>query len=630
MAINRFPPETTVSAEDFRNCGWKAAIEAGDFESTHHLHSSLAAAAKHASSEGRYSHGRVLYLLSDAIGLMLDSANEGRPLRGHADFGDRRSAIPEDFSEEDLNFLASIINEIDEPRIRARVGDLIWIRMRKLGTAPPLAAIDAYTETQITHESWSREVFHYWNRALSLTRRLKTPAGQRATDIAAKLTAAFQACSNGQNFYPRDLAKLLLASAIDPAFAVLVTDRLMVIGQERFADGDHLGCRAYTDLAAETYKTLGQPVKAAEALALNAASWAREVDDRAGAGDMSGLLGLQNFNKAIETYRSIPRVHRAALDVDRHIAELEARLTASGEQALEMMTAVRTPGVDISEFRAEAQKAVAGLEPMDALLALVQDVGDSPDVPKLRASVEESLQGSFRGLFESVFLAGDGRVIARQPAAGFAATATGDDANIRFEMVRGYMIHVGLVAQAEVLPALEVIHLEHGLSEIDFIQIARDSPVVPNSRAVMVGKALYAGYVQDFGTAVYLLAPQIEHIVRMHFKSQGISTTHLKGGIENEVGLSSLLEKEEAKQYLAEDLKFELEALFCDATGPNFRNKVAHGLVADYAAYGPEAVYAWWFAMRLILLTTLRHREADGPAGEEGPAEPSQPETPAT
>src|SRR5690606_1439353 len=112
---DRFPPETTVSVEDFRNCGWKAAIDSVDEQrTTFHLHRALSREAQQASAEGRHSHSRVLHLLSDAIGMMLDSSNEGRPFRNYAQFDNRRSAIPEDFSESDLTFLASIINEIDD------------------------------------------------------------------------------------------------------------------------------------------------------------------------------------------------------------------------------------------------------------------------------------------------------------------------------------------------------------------------------------------------------------------------------------------------------------------------------------------------------------------------------------
>jgi hypothetical protein len=139
----------------------------------------------------------------------------------------------------------------------------------------------------------------------------------------------------------------------------------------------------------------------------------------------------------------------------------------------------------------------------------------------------------------------------------------------------GYGLEVGLVVQGDIWPALEVLALEHRLRESDFVAIAGRSPIVPKGRERLFGKALFAGYDKDFVSALHLLVPQIEHMVRWHLKAAGIKTTNLdKDGVENENGLNALVELPEVTQIFGEDLSFELKALFCDAFGANLRNEL--------------------------------------------------------
>jgi hypothetical protein len=228
-----------------------------------------------------------------------------------------------------------------------------------------------------------------------------------------------------------------------------------------------------------------------------------------------------------------------------------------------------------------------------------------------------------QSLFSATVMSSDGRVIAKRPAMSLSGNATeNDEIAIRAEMIRDYGTMVGLVVQGEIWPALEVLLLEHRLRESDFIDLARHSPIVPKERAGLFGKALFAGYERDFVTATHLLVPQIEHLVRVHLKQAGAKTTNLDpDGIENENGMSTLMELPEAEQVLGEDLAFEFRSLFCDAMGPNLRNELAHGLLDEGGCHSPHAIYAWWLAFRITFNTwwniASKGRAAENPADEQ-------------
>ena len=198
-----------------------------------------------------------------------------------------------------------------------------------------------------------------------------------------------------------------------------------------------------------------------------------------------------------------------------------------------------------------------------------------------------------------------GRVIAKRPGMSPSDTPSEDnEIRIRSEMIRGYSVHVDIVVQGLILPAQEILLLEHRLREVDFVNLARQSPIVPIGRKLLFGKALFAGYDQDFVTALHLLVPQIEHMVRVYLKQASVQTTAPDAdGTENEKGLSALMDLQETEQIFGENLSFEIKALFCDSSGPNLRNNLAHGLLDDEASQSVYAIYAWWFGLKLVFNT---------------------------
>jgi hypothetical protein len=133
----------------------------------------------------------------------------------------------------------------------------------------------------------------------------------------------------------------------------------------------------------------------------------------------------------------------------------------------------------------------------------------------------------------------------------------------------------------------------------------------------LIAKALFAGFERDLVTALHLLVPQVEHLVRWHLKSSGVKTTTLSAdGVENENGLSTLVDLPEVAKIFGDDLAFELKALFCDAFGPNLRNEVAHGLLDDENCQSAQTVYAWWLLLRMTFNTfwnAVRKKEHEPP-----------------
>ena len=203
----------------------------------------------------------------------------------------------------------------------------------------------------------------------------------------------------------------------------------------------------------------------------------------------------------------------------------------------------------------------------------------------------------------NVIYSHDGRVIGRIPPYDESASPEENKDAIRAHMYRFYYaIGVQVAVIGKILPALSVLNSEHPLSETDFIDLAKRSPVVPENREILWGKALTQGFNQDFVTAIHLLSPQIENMVRCRLNSAGVGTIRADDdGIRQEIGLSALMDLPESDDVLGENLSYEIRTLFCDQIGANLRNNMCHGLFDDEEFHTVESVYAWWLGLKLVM-----------------------------
>jgi len=386
---------------------------------------------------------------------------------------------------------------------------------------------------------------------------------------------------------------------------LIIAQKLESLGREFDNESDLHRTREFFGASAKWFRAAADNAKFAEMAVAVAESFVKEAGARIASDKPSHMAAAGFYEDAIQTYRTIPRSERPVHRVDERLKELQLRLNESGERALDEMGVISIPGVDLNQVIEDAGNAVHGKSIIEALKAFA-DLQPYSKVKELRQQVVEKLRKyPIQAIIPGVVMGRDGRVIAKRPGMSLSDTPSEDDEiGIRAEMIHDHGILVGMVVQGRILPALEVLQLEHRLRESDFVYLASRSPIVPIGRERLFGMALFAGYDYDFVTALHLLIPQIEHMVRFHLKSAGVKTTTLDSkGIETENGLSTLMDLPECKTIFGEDLTFEIQALFCDAFGPNLRNELAHGLLDDKACQTAYAVYAWWLGLKLVFNT---------------------------
>jgi len=401
------------------------------------------------------------------------------------------------------------------------------------------------------------------------------------------------------------LADLLATHKLGHDHRLQIATKLETMARTYDVEGDLHRARDYFDAASRWFHHCGNTAKTAEMTACLAEGWVKEAVARVSSAQPSYMVAASFYENSIQTYRSIPRSERLTHRVDERMAELHKHLNDAGAKSLDEMGVVTSPTIDISELVERSINAVKGKPAIDALAAFA-NIYRGANVTKIREFSEKMLcEHPFHALMSATHMSRDGRVIAKRPGMGFGDTNSEEyKATLWAEMVRHYGMELGLVVQSDIWPALEMLRLEHRLRLEDFVAIANRSPIVPSDRKQLMGRALFAGYDDDFVTALHILVPQIEHMARWHLKSAGIKTTNLdKDGIENENSLSTLMEIPEVTQIFGEDLAFELKALFCDAFGPNLRNELAHGLLTEEECQSTYAIYAWWLGVKIVFNT---------------------------
>lgn len=605
MSNERYPENLVISLDDFLASEWRQALNNAPREGYSAMWQAFSMAARSSIDQGRNENGKVLWLLADACSMMLSPASQNEPFKPYAVLHDRRSVIPDDMLEADITFFAKIVDAVDDDWLKARLADLVWLKSKPRNPKFALMAIDAYRSLPLDNNTWIADGRDCWLRAISLARMLRGGAGDRLEQMEATIVVAFNLATRADGFLGCWLADLLKSNGLGRAHRADVAKKLEALAYEFDDEGDLHRAREYFSAAADWHKAIPNEVKAAAMTVAVAEGWVKEAIARTASEIPSHTVAASFYENAIQTYRTIPSAERTTHSVDERIAELRTHLNDAGERSLEEMGLLRTPGIDITQIVENARKSVTGKSAQEALLAFA-NLHRGANAGELRSSALERMrQHPLQSLFASTVVSRDGRVIAKRPAMSLGRELTEqDEIAVRAEMIRDYSILVSILIQGDIWPALEVLLLEHRLREADFIDLARNSPIVPKERAGLFGKALFAGYERDFVTALHLLIPQIEHLVRVHLKQAGAKTANLDlDGIQNENGMSTLMDLPESEQVFGKDLAFELKSLFCDSFGPNLRNELAHGLLDEDACHSPFAIYAWWLALRLTFNT---------------------------
>lgn len=523
----------------------------------------------------------------------------------------QRRAIPPDFPKQSLLGVEAWALSLQDPELRARFLDVLWIQARSFPAAK--GAVEAYVASALRLEhpnEWTSG-----QKRLERALRLAAGLGKGGADLRLRVLGEIEAMLRRHRgtdplYLTMRLIQLLLE--FSHGDSKQFSEYAMVAATSAEAAQDFWRAKDYYRLAAECHRAAGDADGEVVALRCSAESLVKEAELAHKQSGRGAMVAASVLSDAVEAMRQVSGGRERA-------AELHDRLIGLQKESVAELKAVST-SIDATELVQRALAAVRDKPLNEAVFALCR-MANPPAVAKLKREVHEQARVAILGsLFSSEVLNSRGRVVARPP--GLEAGA--DDPKqegLRWRMFRHARLGRSLTLQAMLNPARTEILGTHSPDRQDVIGLIEHSPWIPPGHAESVMRALVAGFHGDMLVAGHLVPPQLEAMVRHVVESRGGTTSMLEpGGVQPERSLGVLLETPEALQAFGEDGVFELQDLLTDQLGTNLRNEVAHGLLDDSGLFGADVLYAWWLLLRYCVVTSKLVEQRQQEPGTNGAA----------
>lgn len=614
-----------VLAKDILACGWENAMVGVD-HGFHEAWQALHKASQLAVAEARSVQGRALRLLADATSMMFNPKNLNTPFGAVWEAGQNRSALPDDFLPGDLVAMYEASKAIDNPFIKSRLADIVWIAQVPRNLDAARVASDAYSAIPLEHSSWAAtNAVDAWTRAVVLLRQLGKGEIERLKLFEVVLLKKAREAAPDGGFFLKQISSILIAGNLGRDSSAEMGTLLESYAQSVRASGDERQVRIYLESAANWFGLAKDDERKFDCLCAAAETYVAEADMRIANVNPSHMVAASFYEDAIQAFRIIPNIQREKRGLGKRIDEIHDKLKVSGEASLKEMVTISSDAIDLSEVAEESKAFVRGRKLWDALHALT-NVFEAADTKTRRERAEKSFRDSpIQAMIDQTHISSDGRVVAIRPGLSLQDENAPENAiALQAEMVKSYSFDITVGIRAQIYPALETVRLEHRIRLEDIIELTRQSPIVPPRRHRLIAKAIFYGFDGDHEAALHFVIPQMEHLVRWHLNRIGVKTTTLnKQGIETENGLSTIAALAELDSVFGDELAFEIRSLFCDPFGPNLRNEMAHGLLDSSDCSNEHSVYAWWFLLRLVfsqmVAAQIRQTALSQKALAEGP-----------
>ncbi len=522
--------------------------------------------------------------------MALDAQSKNEPIVAALTYSDRRSVSPADLQPQDRALLDVLYPQLKTGLLKSRLAEIFLFLDKPRRWKLVDEIIAGYLLEPLSENRWYRRQQSLWTRVLSLSRQYgkQDPVTCIETQINHYLdshTPLFGDIS--LSLYKFILEQNILSASVDKNAA-----RLMASGAHEKAALNYDSAESIFSLASEFYRHHRSQPEHRTALCESAECLFLEAESRAQAGEQGNMIASGIYEQALQRYRAIPAAHRVPLGVDNKIEECLKRIRSHGELSLDDMHTFRLPPCDLTEI---VDAAVAHVRDKGSIHRACQHfAGFSTISVESVQQNDEQTQSRIADLFGAVHISGDGRMVGRS---GPAASDPG-----RYRQLQSFDFSLKITVAGEILPAMHQLMQEYNFILPFFEELCHYSPLVPSDRINLTARGLYLGFEYRFSESIHLLSPQVEFMVRDLLKKAGARTsTTDETGIENEVGLSSLLDKPEARPLFGDDIHFNLKALFTDPLGANIRNYVAHGLLNDNSSQSDAVVYAWWLFFKIIL-----------------------------
>ncbi|VEI58913.1 Uncharacterised protein [Pasteurella multocida] len=496
-------------------------------------------------------------------------------------------------TSEELDSLADILEEIEQPILKARIADILWIYAKPKKREHCITAIKSYLAIEASNNFSYLDIYDLWERASYLSVSLNDQT--ISEEIKNKLVLEFEKDSIHWDFHQLRISEIVLNTGLDNSILQQLGEKLLKIALQKF-ENPFNAKNEYISGAKSIFEKIQNSEKIAECDHLLGKLHEEQGDLNK---SHSNITANHNYRQALLFYRKIPKRYRNKFCIDdTKLNNLINRINTSAQSMIDEFTLVKTPEIDVSKLKQVAIAHVANKNDISLALGYFSGISSCNLNNILQQTEDIARKTIFQNLASYSCFSSDGRLIQEiQPL-----TQENKEQVLFQKAIHNFPMHIGFEVITSIKPAFMQLQNEYAISKEILISLCKHSRIVPDNRVISVAEALFQGFEYNFGNAIHLLTPQVENIVRQYLKNNGVITTHTDpDGKENERSLSSLLDDEQSRNLLGDDLWFELQSVFTHPLGANLRNNVAHGLLNDEDSNSYTYIYAWWMVLRIII-----------------------------
>lgn len=529
--------------------------------------------------------------IGDICSLSINSDNWNLPFWPLLSANGQRTFMPEDLDIEQIEFIKQLVAQVDNQLLKGRCNDLVWFTSpdKKKVYEYAINAVNCWISAGTNSEYWFSEGEANWRRATEFVLRyqLRSEANQiREVLLETSFTSSD----------PSLISQAVALISLLPLDESTVEQIEPILNRACSLTEDEWQLRGLHEQLHQHLMNQKREEQGWAEVEKIGISWVAEAQNRRSGPSPSEMVTAHFFENALKELKRIPRKFRTANTLEL-LRNLPLQIRDAAKRSIEEMHEFTSEPIDLSAPKQELISQLSGASAVDALMKFC----NFTELPSFEADKKNSLEqsrSSIRDLVSMSIVASDGKKVFNPDPDKLGSFGVPETTWAR--MMTHHQLRIALTAEMLIVPGLDILRNEHHLLQRDFETIVGASSIWPVEQTRLIALGLFHGYYGDFATAMHLLVPQVESMVRYQLNEAGISTTKIDtDSVETEIGLTSLMAIPEITELFGLDLCYTIRALYCGPSGPNARNNLAHGLLTYEEAQGAVGAYSWWLTLRL-------------------------------
>ena len=376
--------QMTITKDDFLDINLDEILK--DTKYFHDYSFKFADLCEENFSNGNLKVSKVFYLLRDTCSMTLKPGSLNEPYEAGYIRGNSRSAILEDFTERDLEFFESILDEITDCRLKSRIADILWILKNPKNIKFLEIAVNEYSKISLESSSLNQFKIDAFERAIRLSRLSKITKNEYAK-ISNKILECFNKAEPTDRHYCLSMSYLLDIAELNKKLQSSVAEKL-----ENFADTftEEEEFRAAIDYYQESQKWY-RKLKNSRKIAKTALKIANILIEKAK--EIGAISSKIDLGQALKELIGVPKKDRNELEIDQKIDEIRKLMEQNNQDIGSEMSLIATDKIDISRYKNDAKLVVKGKQLSEAVLCLA-NITANPLYEDIKKSSENLLKMS--------------------------------------------------------------------------------------------------------------------------------------------------------------------------------------------------------------------------------------------